>query len=400
MKLKKNLAALLALSCVSFFSKSAIQNRQNKAESAIPTFATQTTAPALTIRAKSAYLVDYHTGTVLHAQNETKRLPIASMCKIMTLLLSFEALKEGNLHLDEILTVSEKAAAMGGSQVFLEAYGKYPVSELLKSIVVCSANDSCVAIAERLCGSQAAFVEKMNEKAKALQMNDTLFSNCTGLPQDPQYSCAKDVSVMLKELLAYEQYYEFGKVWTDTFRHPQGRITEITNTNKLIRFYDGCDGGKTGFTNEAGFCLAATAKRENTRVISVIIGAENSKNRFDDTRSMFDYAFANYQTNPIAEAGVPLEENYAISGGKEKTIRVMPLQSVYDFSKRGETSDRETEIRIRSLRAPIQKGEEIGEFIVYKNGIAAQKVPLVAAETIEEANYFDRLQEIAQNWNG
>jgi D-alanyl-D-alanine carboxypeptidase (penicillin-binding protein 5/6) len=247
----------------------------------------------LDLHAKSAYLCDYATGTEIYALNETARLPIASMCKIMTLTLCFDAINEGVMTMDEEITVSERAASMGGSQVFLEANAKYPVRELMKSIVVCSANDSCVALAEKIAGNETAFTDKMNEKVRSLGLSNTLFANCTGLPRDPQYSCAKDVAVMLKALLANEEYYEFGRVWLDKFQHPQGRYTEITNTNKLVRFYDGCDGGKTGFTNQAGFCLAATAKRNDMRIISVVIGEENSANRFDDVRSMFDYAFAN-----------------------------------------------------------------------------------------------------------
>ena len=254
----------------------------------------------LQTRAKSAYLMDFGTQTVMYSYNETARLPIASMCKIMTLLLSFDSIKAGALDMDEEICVSERAASMGGSQVFLEANGKYTARNLIKSIVVCSANDSCVAMAERIAGSESLFVDKMNEKAKEIGAHNTLFANCTGLPKEPQYSCAKDVAIMLKNLLEHEEYYEFSKVWMDKFEHPEGRYTEITNTNKLVRFYDGCDGGKTGFTNEAGFCLAATAHRNGMRVISVVIGEENSANRFEDIRTMFDYAFANYVNETVA----------------------------------------------------------------------------------------------------
>lgn len=404
MKLKTKIAAILALSCMFSTQKGFLNDVQLFVDDAVPAIATSLetkgSASALAVRAKAAYLMDYHTKTVLYGQNETKRLPIASMCKIMTLLLCFDAIKQGSLCIDEEITVSEKAASMGGSQVFLEAYGKYPVSELIKSIVVCSANDSCVAMAEKIAGSQALFVEKMNQKAQELQMSDTLFSNCTGLPQDPQYSCAKDVAIMLKELLSHEQYYEFGKVWTQKFNHPKGRQTEITNTNKLIRFYDGCDGGKTGFTNEAGFCLAATAKRDGTRVISVVIGAENSSNRFEDTKMLFDYAFANYQTLPIVEAGVSFEEKYAVNGGKEKELSVMPLKSIYSFTKKGEKNNLDIEINLKELYAPIQSSEKVGELVVYKDGIEIDKTYLLAAEDVEKASWSDRLQDIARNWNG
>lgn len=353
----------------------------------------------LKIRAKSSYLCDYSTGTLIYAQNEKEHLPIASMCKIMTLILSFDALEAGAITMEEEVMISENAASMGGSQVFLEANAKYPVKELIKSIIVCSANDSCVAMSERIAGSESLFIDRMNKRAKELGANDTLFSNCTGLPKDPQYSCAKDVATMLKELLRHKEYYDFAKVWLDKFIHPQGRYTEITNTNKLVRFYDGCDGGKTGFTNQAGFCLAATAKRNNMRIISVVIGEENSNNRFEDVRTMFDYAFANYSMTPIVEANVPLENCVQVSGGKERSVEVCPKRSSYSFVKRGEKPNVSIETNIGTLRAPLKKGDVVGEIIVYKDNVEADRVPLIANEDVEKANIFDRFGDVARGWN-
>ena len=354
----------------------------------------------LNIRAKSAFLMDYDTKTTIYAQNEEKRLPIASMCKIMTLILSFDAIDNGSLNMDEEITISERASSMGGSQVFLETNGQYKVSELIKSIIVCSANDSCVAMAERIAGNESIFTEKMNEKAKEIGATNTLFANCTGLPKEPQYSCAKDVALMLKTLLQHEEYYQFGKVWMDKFIHLEGRYTEITNTNKLVRFYEGCDGGKTGFTNEAGFCLAATAKRKNMRIISVVIGEENSKNRFDDVRTMFDYAFANYTMSPIVESGAILEERAVVSGGKIKTVSVCPQRSAFAFSKRGEKLNYSTQTNFFKVSAPVKKGQTVGEIVVFKDGIEVDKVSLVANEEIEKANFLDYFKDIARKWNG
>lgn len=354
----------------------------------------------LKIDAKSAYLTDFSAKTAIYAKSETKRLPIASMCKIMTLLLSFEAVDTGALSMDEEIMVSEKAASMGGSQVFLEANAKYSVRELIKSIVVCSANDSCVAIAERVCGSENLFVERMNKRAKELGMYDTLFANCTGLPKQPQYSCAKDVAIMLKELLNHEEYYTFGKVWMDKFQHPKGRYTEISNTNKLVRFYNGCDGGKTGFTNEAGFCLAATAIRNDTRVISVVIGAESSQKRFDGVREMFDYAFANYVNKPIYKKDVALEEPASVDGGKNKQIPIAPVRDICAFTKRGEKAEINCKICLKRIKAPIQKGEEVGEIIVYSKGVEIDRVPLITLETVEKATIWDKIQDVARSWNG
>ncbi len=353
----------------------------------------------LNLRAKSAYTMDFATQTPIYAKNERKRLPIASMCKIMTLLLSFEEMDKGNLTMDEEICVSERAAAMGGSQVFLEANAKYPVKELLKSIVVCSANDSCVAMAERIAGSEELFVTKMNEKAKQLGANDTLFSNCTGLPKEPQYSCAYDVALMLKVLLENEEYYTFGKVWIDKFQHPEGRFTEISNTNKLVRFYEGCDGGKTGFTNDAGFCLAATAKRGNMRVISVVIGEESSKNRFDDVRTCFDYAFANYTAQLLLQEGTILEERATINGGKRESVEVYPARSAYAFTKKGEKPTVTLQTFFEKKKAPIEMGEEVGSLALFKDGVEIERIPLLAAQSVEKAGFIDHFRKIGRGWN-
>lgn len=193
---------------------------------------------------KSAYLVDYATGTVLYSRKENERLPIASMVKIMTSLLTLEAADRGDISLDDEVEVSQNAASMGGSQVFLDAGSKHKASELLKTVIVASANDSCVALAEHVCGSVENFVARMNARAKELGMNDTSFKNCTGLPAAESFSSAKDVSIMFSQLIKHDKFFEYAKVWLEDYKHPDGRATTITNTNKLVRFYQSCDGGK------------------------------------------------------------------------------------------------------------------------------------------------------------
>lgn len=349
---------------------------------------------------KSAYVMEASSGIAVFEKEGTKRLPIASMCKIMTLLLAFESINQGVLSLDEEITVSQNAADMGGSQVFLEANAKYPVSELIKSIVVCSANDSCVALAERIAGSDSIFVDKMNEKARALGCENTLFANCTGLPKEPQYSCAKDVAKMFAELIKHEEYFTFSKIWLDSFQHPQGRTTEITNTNRLVKFYNGCDGGKTGFTSEAGFCLAATAKRENMRLISVVIGEQDSKTRFKEMSESFDYTFANYTMQKVVDADGNFDEKVAVTAGKEKSVAIKPARSGYLFIKRGENAEYQTQIVLDGgISAPIKKGAKVGEIRIYRQGIECDNIPLVAAESIEKATYGDTLRDVAGRWN-
>jgi len=348
---------------------------------------------------KAAYLCDYESGTAVFAKNETMRLPIASMCKIMTLLLSLEAVDCGNLSYDEMVTVSENASGMGGSQVFLEKGLSYSAEDLMKTVAVCSANDSCVALAERIAGSETSFVDKMNARAKELGADNTLFANCTGLPKEPQYSCARDVSVMLRELIRHEKYFEFSKVWLEDFAHPDGRTTVITNTNKLIRFYDGCDGGKTGFTNEAGFCLAATAKRGDLRLVSVVIGSTTSKDRFGATSKMLDETFAQYENKIMLKAGEQAA-SVKVKGSKTKEIFVTAESNLCAFAKKGETGNLNVEFQLPDeMKAPINEGDCVGEAVLFRDGVEIARCNLLATQSAKRYSWWDALREGAQNWN-
>ncbi|MDE7380008.1 MAG: D-alanyl-D-alanine carboxypeptidase, partial [Clostridia bacterium] len=278
----------------------------------------------LTENCKSAYLCDFNSGECIYKYNECERLPIASVCKVMTLTLCFDAINSGKLSLTDNITVSERAAGMGGSQVFLQQGLSYPLDDLIKSIVVCSANDSCVAVSESICGSEEAFVDLMNKRAEELGCNDTLFANCTGLPKETQYSCAKDVAIMFSNLIRNEDYFKYSKIWLEDFSHPDNRTTSITNTNKLIRKYSSCDGGKTGFTNQAGFCLASTATKNNMRLVSVVLGADSSDDRFNSAINMFNYGFANFKNAIVLDKDVNLNEKFAVDCSKKESIAVRP----------------------------------------------------------------------------
>ncbi|MGN1060360.1 MAG: D-alanyl-D-alanine carboxypeptidase family protein [Candidatus Coproplasma sp.] len=347
---------------------------------------------------KSAYLCDYYSGECIYEYNATDRMPIASVCKVMTLNLCFEAIEQGKLDPDSKICVSKNASGMGGSQVFLKDGLNYDVSQLIKSIIVCSANDSCVAIAEAVCGSEDEFVALMNTRAVDYGCNDTLFSNCTGLPKDTQYSCAKDVAVMFKHLLSYKDYFNFSKIWLEDFVHPDGRTTSMTNTNKLIRRYSACDGGKTGFTGEAGFCLASTAKKDNLRLISVVLGSESSDARFTSTVNMFNYGFANYKNSIVLDDTVNLNETVAVSGGKKEEISVKPARIGAVFSKKGEKPNITFNFVPQKLYAPVKKGDAAGKMEIYKNGVLYDTVDVVAAEDAEKATYFDNARKIAKEW--
>lgn len=362
--------------------------------------ATAASAQEVAAGCKAAYLMDDASGVQMYAREETKRLPIASMCKIMTLLLALESADAGELSFDEVITVSEHAAGMGGSQVFLGAGLSYPVDQLLKSIAVCSANDSCVAIAERISGSEGAFCEKMNARAKELGAENTLFANCTGLPKEPQYSCAKDVALMLRELIRHEKYHEYARVWLEDFSHPDGRITQMTNTNKLIRQYDGCDGGKTGFTNEAGFCLASSAKRGEMRVVSVVIGASDSKTRFAAAKDLFDYAFDNFESKTYLAAGEVLPETIAVRGSKVKQVEYAPKETLSVLRKRGTEETFSVTMELSDeLSAPVEAGQSVGYAILLRDGVEIARTELVSCSDAPKYTWWEAYREEARRWN-
>ena len=349
---------------------------------------------------KAAYVCEAESGTAVAVQRETERLPIASMCKIMTLLLAFEAADAGELSLEESVVVSEHAAGMGGSQVFLDAGLSYPAGELLKSIAVCSANDSCVAISERIAGSEEAFVERMNERARELGAEDTLFANCTGLPREPQYSCAKDVALMLRELLKHEPFFDYAGIRLEDFRHPDGRVTTMTNTNKLLRKLEGCDGGKTGFTQEAGFCLAATAKRGETRLVCVVIGAESSDARFECTARLLNETFATHERRVVAAADRPMENALAVRGSRSDRIGYAPERSLGIFVKKGEKADVRTELILPAdVCAPVMRGDRVGEAVLLRDGVEIDRCALISLDDAPRYSYGEAFREGARLWN-
>ncbi len=352
-------------------------------------------ADGFSVEGKAAYLVDTATGTVLYAKNENERLPIASMVKIMTALLTLEAIDAGELSPDEEVFVSDNAASMGGSQIFLDANTKHKAGNLLKSVIVASANDSCVALAERLQGSVEGFVAAMNTRAAELGMKDTNFVNCTGLPAAEGFSTAKDVSLMFRELVKHPLYFEYAKVWLEDYTHPDGRTTTMTNTNKLVRFYNGCDGGKTGFTSEAKFCLAATAARDDMRVVAVVIGADSSQGRFGAVSNMFNHAFGNYQVRKLITRGELIDNSVKVSVGKTKSVELTVSDDVAVFDKRGDKSEYELRYELpEKIKAPVRQGDVIGKGFVVKNGEVVKEFDVVSAQDVKRASLWDLFKRI------
>ena len=346
------------------------------------------------VTAFSAYLTDSKSGRVLYAKDENEKHEIASMVKIMTATLTFEALERGELSLEEEIVVSPEAAGMGGSQMFLDAGESYKAGDLIKGVVIASANDASVALAERISGSHEAFVNKMNARARELGMNNTRFCCATGLPDSgEQYSTAKDVNVMTRELMKHKAYYEYAGIWMEDFVHPSGRTTQLVNTNKLIRNYSGCVGGKTGFTDEAGFCLSACAERKGVRVVATLIGGRDSKTRFAEVSGMFNYAFANFENVKAVTAGEELG-SVAVRGGKVKSVPYGSAADVEALLKNGETLP-PPELKLpEKLKAPISRGEVIGRAEYSFPGGEKLSVDLVALCDVQKASIWDNIKDI------
>ena len=350
-------------------------------------------AAAPQVAAKSAVLMDLVTGQVLYEQNSHEALPPASVTKVMTLLLIMEAIDSGRIGWDDTVTASESAAAKGGSQVYLKVGETMTVTDMVKSIAVSSANDCACAMAELICGSEGAFVEAMNEKAKALGMEHTHFLNCTGLDDDPQannhLTCAMDIAVMSRELMMkHPDIRKFTTIWMDTIR--DGAFG-LSNTNKLVRFYPGATGLKTGFTQKAGYCLSATAQRDGMELVAVVMGAESSKDRFNACKQLLDYGFANYAlVAPELQAGsVPVKLGVADS------VAAVPREDVkllVDKAQRNEVHI-QTELE-DSVAAPVSKGQKLGTMTVSVGQQVIAQIPLLAAEDVPKLTFWQMFMRI------
>ncbi|WP_446728308.1 D-alanyl-D-alanine carboxypeptidase family protein [Peribacillus sp. TH27] len=343
----------------------------------------------LAANAKSAILIERDTGTVLYDKNADDRLSPASMTKIMTMLLIMEAIDKGDLTMKEKIRTSEYAASMGGSQIFLEPGEEMTTEQMLKGISIGSANDASVAMAERIAGSEEEFVKKMNKKAKDLGLKNTKFQNVTGLPVKDHYSSAYDMSIMAKELLKYDTITRFTGTYEDYLRENTEKKFWLVNTNRLVKFYPGVDGLKTGFTNEAKYCLTATAKKGNMRVIAVVFGAASPKERNAQVTKMLDYAFSQYITYPIYKRGEMLGESKVSKGHKKMVIGVTSEPISVLTTKNGTAKDFTKKITLnKDLNAPIKKGDQIGTLELKKNGKVYVESPIVAKETVEKASWW------------
>lgn len=332
------------------------------------------------VAAPSAVLIERETGTVLYAKDKTERRPPASVTKVMTLLLIAEAVDSGELALDDMVTASERAASMGGSQIWLEVGEQLSVSDMIKCVAVVSANDCAVALAEHLCGSEAAFVERMNRRAEELGLENTQFTNCTGLFDDTaHYTCALDIAVMSRELLGHEWIKNYTTIWMDSVRDG---ASELTNTNKLVRYYEGCTGLKTGYTSTAMYCLSASAERDGTEYIAVIMHAESIESRNKDASALLDYGFANFRLCPLTsgeelpdvavELGTEASVTPVYDGGGAVLLRTKDAQGLSWSLDLPE-----------SVAAPVRAGERLGTLTLSNSSGPVAEVPILAGGTSE-----------------
>lgn len=346
-------------------------------------------------QARSAVLIERDTGNILYDKNSDEKLPPASMTKIMTMLLIMEEIDKGQLKMDEKVRTSEYAASMGGSQIFLEPGEEMTVHEMLKGIAIASGNDASVAMAERISGSEDAFVEKMNKRAKELGLKNTAFQNPTGLPEKDHYSTAHDMAVMAKELLKFEGITKYTGQYEDYLRQDTDKKFWLVNTNRLVKFYKGVDGVKTGFTNEAKYCLTATAKKGNMRVIAVIMGAPTPKDRNAQVTKMLDYAFSQYQTHPLFKRNEVVAK-MKVSKGNSKNLNLVTSEPISVLTKKGGSVKDVTQevVMKQNLQAPLKKGDELGKLILKKDNKVVVESPLVAEGDIEQARWWTLFKRV------
>lgn len=353
----------------------------------------------ITLTSPSAILCEASTGQVIFEKNADERRPVASVNKVMTILLTLEAVDEGRVSLEDQVTVSPRAASMGGSQAFLDAGERYKLSELLKTVIVASANDSAVALAEHLAGTEESFVRLMNARAEELGLTNTHYANCTGLPAQEHYTTARDVAKLSAQLDLHPIYYRYSTIWMDEIKHRGGRVTSLTNTNRLIRFYPGCDGYKTGSTNEARYCVSATAKKEGMRLIAVVLGTPAGQTRFDEARAMLEYGFANVQlVTPIAQ-GQALDMTVPVRLGGRDEVSVLSGGTCSLLERRGEKNALSLEVAlVEKVNAPVCAGDVLGEIRVKRGDEVVAVVPAVAGEDVQLPGMVDALIRIRDHF--
>lgn len=357
------------------------------------------TAVPLELTAGSAVLLEAETGTVIFEKNAREKRPVASITKLMTLLICLEELEAGRLSLEDQVTVSQHAAGQIGSQALLDAGAVYPLRDLLRSTIIASANDAAVAIAEHIAGTESDFARMMNARARELGMTDTCYINATGLPVEGQYTTAADVAALACQVCRYPEYFTHASVWLDTLTHPSGRTTDLTNTNRLVRFYDGCDGLKTGSADDSRYCLAATAQKNGMRLIAIVLGVPVSQTRFDEARAMLDYGFAGYRRITLLNKGDLLGKHVPVHLGMAQQVEAAVGSGISMLLKTGQEKQLSLEVELPEVvKAPVAEGQTIGMVRVLLAGQEIAKVPAVAAQGVGMPGLVEGFLRVLGNW--
>ncbi len=345
-----------------------------------------TAEDGISFNAKSVILTEASTGKTLFESNSHESLPPASVTKIMTMLLIMEAIDRGEISYDTVVTASERAKSMGGSTIFLDTNEKMSVEDLLKGIAVASGNDACVAMAEHLCGSEEAFAAKMNERAAQLGMKDTHFVNCNGLDAPGHFTSAYDIALMSRELMRHKDIFKFTTIWMDSLR---GGKFSLANTNKLIRFYSGANGLKTGSTSVAGCCISAAAKRGEMQLIAVVLGAPTSKERFAAASNLLNYGFANYGVTQFGEKGSEIR-SVAVESGKSDSVMAVAKESSSALLQKSQIKKAKVHINLpKKVKAPVKKGSALGEIIITLDGETISRTDIVASHSVGKKDCAD-----------
>jgi len=352
-------------------------------------------AVQLDIKAKSAVLMEASTGKILYEKNSHERLRPASVTKVMTMLLIMEALESNKISLDDMVVCSEYAAGMGGSQIYLEPGEQMSVHDLLKAVAVASGNDASVALAEHISGSEQAFVNAMNEKAKELGMNDTNFVNCNGLDVEGHYTSAYDIALMSRELLKHPKIFDYTTIWTDSLRNGE---FGLANTNKLIRFYPGANGLKTGSTSKALYCLSATAKRDDMQLIVAIMASPTTKDRFADATKLLDYGFANYAVAQGVSAGERIGEIPVVKG-TSRSVNIITASDFNALVSKGKQGKIEKRLEVSdTILAPVDKGQKVGHIKFFIDNEEIGKVDIVTDEAVEKITAPKVFVRLVKSW--
>ena len=348
----------------------------------------------------SYILVDCDSNTILYGKNTDQKMPVASICKLMTALLTLEKIDRKELDLNDKFVVSEYASSVEGSQAFLDAGSEYTVKDLLKSVIVASANDSAIVLAENIGGNEDNFVKMMNNKAKDLGMKNTVYSNSTGLPKSNQYSTVLDTALLLKAVGKYDLYKEYCSIWMDKIVHPSGRETDLVNTNRLIKYYSSCKCGKTGFTDESGYCLSAMAEKNDMNLIAVALNCKTSADRFKECMELFNYGFSNFENKKLIDKDIALQQEIDVIGGEYQKAKLVPKNDFYIVNKLGDNENIEIRYELPDkISAPCKTNDCVGKIIILKKGVLIGEVEIVLKENIDKQTFGDILNKMFNNWS-